>query len=216
MRFWALACLISAVAYCACEGASARSVNVRAGRVFAERQMPLYGSTEPPIGHMQFCADHPADCRPDRYGDARVILTAGRRIELERVNSEVNLAIKPVSDQVQYGVIEKWTYPDSGKGDCEDYVLLKQRKLIELGWPESALLITVVRDENDEGHAVLTVRTDSADLILDNKHSHILAWQKALYTFIKRQSALDPRRWDSLIPLQAAPTVAAAGTDARR
>jgi hypothetical protein len=31
------------------------------------------------------------------------------------------------------------------------------------GWPESKLLITVVRDENNEGHAVLTVRTDEGD-----------------------------------------------------
>ena len=37
------------------------------------------------------------------------------------------------------------------------------------GWPESKLLITVVRDENNEGHAVLTVRTDEGDFILDNR-----------------------------------------------
>jgi predicted transglutaminase-like cysteine proteinase len=216
MRFWALACLISAVVYCASEGASARDVNMRAGRVFAERQMPLYGSTDAPMGHTQFCSENPADCRPDAYGDVRMTLTSIRWAELERVNGEVNLTIKPVSDQVQYDKVEYWTYPDSGKGDCEDYVLLKVRKLKQLGWPESALLITVVRDENEEGHAVLTVRTDRGDLILDNKNPEIRNWRNTQYTYIKRQSVLDPRRWDSLVPLRAAPPVAAAGTDARK
>ena len=56
--------------------------------------------------------------------------------------------------------VEKWSYPDDGYGDCEDYVLLKRRLLAARGFPESTLLITVVRDENNEGHAVLTVRTD--------------------------------------------------------
>ncbi len=216
MRYWALACLVAAVAYCASGGANARSVNVRHTPAFSEEPMPVYGSTDAPIGHVQFCSDHPDDCREDAYGDVKVILTEDRWNELQTVNREVNLAIKPVSDQVQYGVIEKWTYPDSGKGDCEDYVLLKKRKLIQLGWPSSALLITVVRDENDEGHAVLTVRTHRGDLILDNKHSRILAWQSTPYTYIKRQSALDPRHWDSLVPLRSPPTVAAAGTDARK
>lgn len=105
--------------------------------------------------------------------------------------------------------------PVSGKGDCEDYVLLKQRELMARGWPQSALLITVVRDENNEGHAVLTVRTDLGDLILDNKNSKILAWNQTPYTYIKWQSAMDPRLWESLVPLQETPSVAAAGTDSR-
>jgi predicted transglutaminase-like cysteine proteinase len=113
----------------------------------------------------------------------------------------------------QYAVIENWTYPLSGKGDCEDYVLLKMSKLMERGWPQSVLLITVVRDEHGEGHAVLTVRTNRGDLILDNKHSRILAWKDTPYQFIKRQSAENPRQWESLIPAREGPTVAASGSD---
>jgi hypothetical protein len=51
----------------------------------------------------------------------------------------------------------RWSYPDDGYGDCEDYVLLKRRMLTQSGWPREALLVTVVRNEKDEGHAVLTV-----------------------------------------------------------
>jgi predicted transglutaminase-like cysteine proteinase len=39
--------------------------------------------------------------------------------------------------------------------DCEDYVLLKRRMLMQAGWPREALLVTVVRDKKGDGHAVL-------------------------------------------------------------
>ncbi len=48
-------------------------------------------------------------------------------------------------------------------------MLLKRRLLIRAGWPREALLITVVRDRKDEGHAVLTVKTDRGEFILDNQ-----------------------------------------------
>jgi predicted transglutaminase-like cysteine proteinase len=104
-----------------------------------------------------------------------------------------------VTDLDLYGKVEVWTYP-SGKGDCEDYVLLKRRMLIERGWPESTLLITVVRDENNEGHAVLTVRTDIGDLVLDNKRQQIVRWIDTPYTFVKQQSERNPLVWSSLMP----------------
>ena len=48
-------------------------------------------------------------------------------------------------------------------------MLEKQRVLQKRGWPKSALLITVVKDTNNAGHAVLTVRTDQGDIILREK-----------------------------------------------
>jgi predicted transglutaminase-like cysteine proteinase len=216
MKFWFLALLLATAAYGISQGANARSMTAEIEPLAHSSRMSLYGSTEAPIGHVKFCYYHPEDCRDKNRGDAEVILTTQRWEELQAVNQQVNLAVKPLSDQTQYGTIEVWTYPTSGKGDCEDYVLLKKRKLIEKGWPANALLITVVRDENDEGHAILTVRTHRGDLILDNKHSKILAWQNTPYAFIKRQSAFNPRNWDSLVPLRINPTVAASGADANR
>ena len=66
-----------------------------------------------------------------------------------------------MTDLEHWGVVERWNYPDDGYGDCEDYVLLKRRMLMQAGWPREALLITVVRDKKGDGHAVLTVKTDS-------------------------------------------------------
>jgi predicted transglutaminase-like cysteine proteinase len=48
--------------------------------------------------------------------------------------------------------------------------------------------MTVVIDELGEGHAVLTIRTDRGDYILDNKTSAILPWDQTGYVFVKRES----------------------------
>ena len=112
-----------------------------------------------------------------------------------RVNKLVNETIKPLSDLEHWGVVEHWSYPDDGYGDCEDYVLLKRRMLIQSGWPREALLVTIVRDKKDEGHAVLTVTTDKGDYVLDNQNEHILLWWKTGYRFVKLQSRSDPNVW---------------------
>ena len=156
-----------------------------------------YGRTLPPIGHVGFCRRLPNECRTGSLETGPVELTDETREELRMINNLVNEMIDPVTDQDLYGRIEHWTYP-AGQGDCEDYVLLKRRLLMERGWPEGALLITVVRDENNEGHAILTVRTSVGDLVLDNKRNAILTWNRSGYQFVKRQAHWDPQTWISL------------------
>ena len=126
------------------------------------------------------------------------MLTAKAWKDLVRVNNWVNDTIKPVTDLEHWGVVERWSYPDDGYGDCEDYVLLKRRMLIQAGWPREALLITVVRDKKGDGHAVLTVKTDKGDFILDNQDEDVLLWSDTGYRFVKRQSQTDPNIWVSL------------------
>ena len=115
-----------------------------------------------------------------------------------KVNAWVNEAIKPMTDLEHWGVVERWNYPDDGYGDCEDYVLLKRRMLIQAGWPREALLITVVRDKKGDGHAVLTIKTDRGEFVLDNQEPQVLPWTKTGYRFVKRQSQSDPNVWVSL------------------
>jgi predicted transglutaminase-like cysteine proteinase len=158
-----------------------------------------FGNSLPPIGYVTFCQEHQGDCRASGPYADRIQLTSAKRRLLEQVNRYVNKTVAPVTDLDLYGKVEFWTYP-KGRGDCEDYVLLKRRMLIERGWPESTLLITVVRDENNEGHAVLTARTDIGDLVLDNKHAEIVRWSDTPYTFIKQQSERNPLVWTSLMP----------------
>jgi predicted transglutaminase-like cysteine proteinase len=56
----------------------------------------------------------------------------------------------------------------------------------------------VVRDKKDEGHAVLTVKTDKGDFVLDNQAENIVLWSDTGYRFVKRQSQTDPNVWVSL------------------
>ena len=166
--------------------------------------MRVYGQASPPIGYVQFCQRSPQECVNNSPEETRYELTPVRLQELDRVNRMINREIQPATDLELYGVEEYWTYPDARKkGDCEDYVLLKRRVLIEQGWPQSALLITVVRDERRDGHAILTVRTAQGDFILDNKTDEIRAWNKVSYAYVMRQSYIDPKVWVSLDPKDA-------------
>jgi predicted transglutaminase-like cysteine proteinase len=156
---------------------------------------PVGEMTRPPVGWVDFCNDHPKDCATRATSPRDVVLSAAAWRDLVRINNHVNTAIKPLTDAEQWGVVEKWSYPDTGYGDCEDYVLLKRRILIEAGWPRESLLITVVRDKKGDGHAVLTVRTDKGELILDNQEAKVLPWTETGYRFVKRQSQSDPNMW---------------------
>ncbi len=166
-------------------------------------------TSRPPIGWVQFCETRPWECNVERMEPRDVQYAAATKRELDRVNRFVNERIKPMTDLEHYGVIERWTYPEDGYGDCEDYVLLKRRMLIQLGWPRSALLITVVRDKKGEGHSVLTVRTDKGEFILDNQVEEVLPWADTGYRYIKRQAQHDPNIWVSLGDDRPTPFVAA-------
>ncbi len=155
-------------------------------------------STRAPIGWIQFCEEQPEDCKNDATAPVDVKYSTVSFQQLDRVNRYVNDNIRPMTDLEHYGVIEKWAYPEDGYGDCEDYVLLKRRMLMQLGWPRSALLITVVRDKKGEGHSVLTVRTDKGEFILDNQENEILPWAVTGYRYVKRQAQSDPNVWVSL------------------
>jgi len=166
------------------------------------------GATSAPIGWTDFCSRFAADCdtrspRVETLALSRVVWS-----QLVQINAHVNATIEPMTDMDQYGVEEFWTYPTSGKGDCEDYVLLKKQMLIRAGLPASALLITVVRDRKGDGHAVLTVKTNRGDYILDNENDEIRLWHATGYRFVKRQSQDDPNRWVTIGPASAPAAVA--------
>jgi len=168
--------------------------------------MTVRGRTAQPIGHHDFCMRYSAECTVRSTGNPRVMLTTDRWNTLVEINNAVNTAIKPETDEQLFGKPEVWAYPTKA-GDCEDFVLLKRRMLIERGWPVGGLLITVVRQENGDGHAVLTVLTDRGDLVLDNLDPHITLWNGTPYRYLKRQSSRDSGEWVSIDDERAAPAV---------
>jgi len=150
-----------------------------------------------PGGLASLCLREPSFCAPVAISPAPLVLTAERLRLLRKVNAAINHRIVSTTDEKLYGQVEYWTMP-SGAGDCEDYVLLKRKTLAALGIDPALLLITVVHDENGDGHAVLTVPTTRGDLVLDNRRDEVLHWLATGYKFIKRQSAANPNVWVAL------------------
>jgi predicted transglutaminase-like cysteine proteinase len=195
-------------------GAAASGVAASGGRSGDQARNALeFSETPPPIGYVKFCETNQTECA--RYSLSEVLtatllsVTPAVWSELVAINTSVNKAVKPVSDSDLYGVPEYWTYPTNA-GDCEDYLLEKKRLLEEAGLPANALRITVVLDENRQGHAVLTVTTTEGDYILDNRRDEIRLWSETGYTFLKRQSAHNPRHWVTLRD-KAAPSAVSSG-----
>lgn len=174
----------------------------------AGQPMTTGGLTSQPIGHYEFCKTNPGECaiRVRDKGPAKMNGELWRLVT--GINKQVNKEIRPMNDEEIYGKAEVWTYPQNQVGDCEDYVLVKQRDLAALGVSMSNILITVVRKPDGEGHAVLTLRTDKGDFVLDNLTDEVRQWDETGYRYLKRQSSSDTGRWVSVRGGQT-PTVAA-------
>ena len=78
--------------------------------------------TRAPIGWVEFCSMNPRDCAGGVTAPRDVVLSTKAWRDLVRVNNWVNNTIKPVTDLEHWGVVERWSYPDDGYGDCETYV----------------------------------------------------------------------------------------------
>jgi predicted transglutaminase-like cysteine proteinase len=162
------------------------------------RWMTTGDLTSQPIGHYELCQRSPVECSETTPNAQAYPLTRPVWKLIVDVNNVVNTTIKPMTDMQQYGVEDYWTYPDSGYGDCEDYAMLKRRKLMEKGIPAGDLLMTVVRQSDGDGHAVLTVHTDHGDFILDNLDPRVRLWSQTDYRYLKRQSETSSGAWVSI------------------
>jgi predicted transglutaminase-like cysteine proteinase len=97
------------------------------------------------------------------------------RARLGEINRAINLAIRPMSDQAQYGELDVWSSPlvtfAHGAGDCEDYAIAKFVALHQAGISLDNLRIVIVRDNIlAEDHALAAARLDGHWLLLDNRH----------------------------------------------
>jgi predicted transglutaminase-like cysteine proteinase len=96
------------------------------------------------------------------------------RAKLGEINRAINLAIRSVSDEVQYGETDVWSPPLAsfirGAGDCEDYAIAKFAALRLAGIAQGDLRILIMRDTlRGEDHAVTAARLDGRWLTLDNR-----------------------------------------------
>jgi predicted transglutaminase-like cysteine proteinase len=194
-----LALAVASAAF-AVAGLAATVPAISTAQAASERELfiTLGAPTRPPIGWVNFCVEYAPECETRPLEARDVVLSPKAWKDLTQINKWVNESVWPITDMDHWGVIDRWNYPDDGYGDCEDYVLLKRKMLLQAAWPRQALLITVVRDRNGDGHAVLTVKTDKGEFILDNQSPDILLWSETGYHFVKRQSQTDPNTWIAL------------------
>lgn len=155
------------------------------------------GDAKPLPAWNDFCRRYPAECLVDRSEPAMIDATPKVLQTLSAINRKVNTTIQPMSDEDHWGVPDRWDIPSDGFGDCEDFQLMKRKLLADAGLPRRAMRMTVVIDEKNEGHAVLMVKTNQGDLILDNKTDAVLTWAQTGYVFVKRESQ-DATAWVSL------------------
>ena len=165
------------------------------------------GQAGPTPAWIEFCERLPEECAVDLSEPDTIPLVQQTWGTILQINENVNHTILSVSDQDHWGVMDRWDYPDDGLGDCEDIQLLKRKLLVDAGLPRRALRMTVVSDEEGAGHAVLMVRTDRGDFILDNKRDDVLPWQETGYWYVKREGS-DTTQWVWLGD-QAAPVMTA-------
>ena len=171
-------------------------------------ELNTVGTSRPVPAWNDFCNRFPAQCSVDLSEPASIELTSEIWKTIVRINREVNAEIKPMTDRDQWNVVDSWDFPTTGYGDCEDYQLLKRKRLVAAGLPQRALRMTVVLDELNEGHAVLKIITSRGDFILDNKTNAVLPWDRTGYVYIKREGH-DSNVWVSLGGAVASPTAVA-------
>jgi len=155
------------------------------------------GGARPVAAWVDFCRRHPTECAVDTSEPATITMTPEVWRTILSVNRRTNARIKPKTDMEHWGIVDRWDFPEDGYGDCEDYQLLKRKLLAERGLSRRAMRMTVVIDDLGEGHAVLMIRTDRGDYILDNKTSAVLPWRDTGYTYVKREGQ-DSTAWVSL------------------
>src|SRR5947209_17120272 len=120
---------------------------------------PTGKETSIPYGWVDFCQRYRGECEGPELTPVDVNLTPKAMKEIERVNQWVNANITPMSDMEHWGVIDQWDYPTDGKGDCEDYALMKRKLLIVESLRLRALRVTGAKDPNKPAHAVPRAQT---------------------------------------------------------
>jgi predicted transglutaminase-like cysteine proteinase len=151
--------------------------------------------TAPPPGWAEFCRTYKSECDVQPSIPRKIAVTPEVWDKMVQVNYWENARIRPTTDRKHWGRPNKWYFAEDGRGDCKDYVLAKRRMLMESGLPREALLITIVWTPDNFGHAVLIVRTDKGDYVLDNLSSKIVRWNQTPYDYAYRQTQSNPNAW---------------------
>jgi predicted transglutaminase-like cysteine proteinase len=174
-----------------------------AGQASDFRRMPVGDNQLAPLGLTEFCYRKPQRCA--KANELKQIPFEAVRAEVDQVNREENHNITPRADPT---VEPPWN-DEAIIGDCEEFALTKRSRLLDLGYPPSALLLAVGIAPRQEGHIVLVVVSDQGDFVLDNLEEEIIRWDTLPYHWIKRSTPKDPQFWQAIRPRNAVPSAGA-------
>ena len=156
--------------------------------------LPVKRAAPAPDGAVGLCEAIDWACAPGN-GRAAGAEVLARAVE---VNRAANAVIRPVTDLAQYGVAERWSLPSERGGDCEDYAIYKKGALIGAGVSPDRLLLATALDRRNKAHAVLVLRTEMGDFVLDNRRDEVLPWNRTELVFLRMQDPARPGAWVSV------------------
>ncbi len=169
--------------------------------------LAVRGAANPPDGFREQCNRFAWLC--ERSG--RRALSDDVTLKLARlINSNVNDTTPQVSDRDQYGRDNVWALPTTRGGDCGDIAMLKKQRLVSAGVAPEDLLIATVLDLHRQNHAVLILRTNASDYVLDNLVRPVKTWRETGYTFLTMENPANPVKWVSVLQgglIQNMPTI---------
>lgn len=147
--------------------------------------LPVWRIEVPPSQYTAFCEEEPAACA---LRGATVLDFDDHIAALQAVNLGVNTEVEADTDLACHGVEEKWTFPSTGWGDCEDFALEKRRRLVGDGLSSAALTMAIVHHEvRFFPHAVLLAETTRGTFVLDQLHDEVLCWDALPYRWERRE-----------------------------
>lgn len=136
--------------------------------------------------------------------------------KIAAINISINRLVDYRSDSDVYGVLDYWATPaeilSAGKGDCEDFAILKMAALRAAGVPSDSMALVVLRDASRNFyHAVLAVSTSSQTYVLDNLRDAVLTDKQlpqyqALYSLSAQKAWVHGYKRGSEFAVQKRPT----------
>lgn len=140
-------------------------------------------------GFDDFADRYPSFPLVTNTGDTNLTMTPALMADMAAVQADVQNRFKYRTDAEQFNTLENWDFmQEGGSGDCEDHCLTKAKKLLDLGYPASAIKIEVGQLPSGGGHAWLVVQTDKGDYALDNNYQNVIKASSLPYSNRRRQT----------------------------
>ncbi len=128
------------------------------------------------------CRSDPSTCTASQK-NYLALLEIARGKKPGILNRAINYSIRYTGDFSQHGHVDVWSTPletlATGRGDCEDYAILKFLLFKDAGVPAEDRRLIITREKNlhdgkDRDHMLLALKVEGTWLLLDSRHLSLL------------------------------------------